>query len=120
MSTDSREVRQVRLARNQALFRTVNERVEKVAQEYTALAPLDFICECAITDCGRPVELTREEYEAIRRNPAHFFVLPDHVFPEVEVVVEDRERFVIVEKFGIGGRVAAAADTRRPGSDAAG
>jgi hypothetical protein len=113
MSTDSTEVRQVRLARNQALFRDVNERVEKVAEQYTALAPLAFICECAISDCGRRVELTREEYESIRSNPTHFFVLPDHVFPEVEAVVEDRGQFVIVEKFGIGGRVAAAADGRR-------
>jgi hypothetical protein len=113
VSSDSGDVREVRLARNQSLFRSVNERVEKVAQQYTALAPLGFICECAITDCGSHLELTRDEYDEIRKHPTRFFVLPDHVFPEVEVVVEDREQYVIVEKIGRAGRVAAAADVRQ-------
>jgi hypothetical protein len=113
MSSDSADVREVRLARNQSLFRSVNERLEKVAQQYTALAPLGFVCECAITDCSRHLELTREEYEAIRKNPTRFLVLPDHVFPEVEVVVEDRGQYVIVEKIGRAGRVAGAADVRQ-------
>ena len=30
------------------------------------------------------IELARDEYEGIRLNAAHFVVLPDHVFPEVE------------------------------------
>ena len=120
MSTDSSEVRQVRLAQNQSLFRAVNERVETVAGQFAATAPLSFICECAYTDCGRHIELTREEYEAIRANATHFFVLPDHVFPEVEAVLEDRGAYVVVEKLGIGGRVAAAGDLRPPETDAVG
>ena len=113
MASESTDVRQVRLARNQSLFRTVNERVEKVADQFVVSAPLGFICECAIPDCGKTIELTRDEYEEIRLDGTHFFVLPDHVFPEVEIVVDDRERYVIVAKVGVGGRVAAATDPRR-------
>ncbi len=113
MSSDSAVVREVRLAQNQALFRNVNERVGKVVQQLSAGAPVSFVCECAIVDCARQIELTHDEYEAIRRDPTHFFVRPDHVFPEVEVVLEDRESYVIVEKFGAAGRVAAAADPRQ-------
>jgi hypothetical protein len=35
------------------------------------------------------------------------------VFSEVEILVEERERYVTVEKLGAGGRVAAATDPRR-------
>jgi hypothetical protein len=112
MPHDSLEARQVRLGKNQALFRTVNEQVEKIATEQTTADPIGFICECATPNCGSHIELAHGEYEAIRRNPTHFFVLPDHVFPEVEKIVDDRGRYVIVEKFGAGGRLAAAVDVR--------
>ena len=61
-------------------------------------------------DCGTYIELAQGEYETIRRAPTHFFVLPDHVFPEVETIVDDRGRYVVVEKFGAGGRVVEAID----------
>ena len=112
MSNDSSDFRHVRLAQNQALFRSVNERVEKVVQHFSADAPVGFLCECPLQDCTSHIELARDEYEGIRLNATHFFVLPDHVFPEVEIVVEDRARYVIVEKIGVAGRVAAAADPR--------
>ncbi len=108
MATDSLEARQVRLGKNQALFRAVNEQIEHIAGEQTMSGQLSFLCECASPDCGAYIELTRGEYEAIRRDPTHFFVLPDHVFPEVETIVDDRGRYVVVEKFGAGARVVEA------------
>jgi hypothetical protein len=114
MSLESLEVRQVRLAKNQSLFREVNERVEAVLLKFPAeRRPVGFVCECALDDCSSYIELARDEYEAIRMDPTHFFVLPGHVFPEVERVVEDRGAYVIVEKFGAGGRVAAGTDPRQ-------
>jgi hypothetical protein len=105
---DSGEARQVRLGKNQSLFRSVNERVEKIIEQQTTYGPVKFICECANPECGASIELTLGEYEAIRKDPTHFFVLPDHVFPEVENVVDDRGRYVVVEKFGGGQRIAEA------------
>jgi hypothetical protein len=112
MPDDSLEARQVRLGKNQALFRTVNEQVEKIAEKQATADPISFICECARPDCGNQIELAHGEYEALRQNPTHFFVLPDHVFPEVENVVDDRVRYVVVEKFGAGGRVVSEVDDR--------
>ena len=112
MSDESLEVRQIRLARNQSLFREVNERVESVLLKFAADGPIGFVCECAIENCSSYIELEREAYEAIRANPTHFFVLRDHVFPEVEFIVDDRDTHVVVEKIGAGGRVAEAAHTR--------
>jgi hypothetical protein len=113
MSDDSLEARQVRLAKNQALFRAVNEEVENIAENQTDPGPISFVCECATPDCGSPIELAHGEYEAIRRDPKHFFVLAGHVFPEVENIIDDRGRYVVVEKFGAGGRVAAAVGDER-------
>jgi hypothetical protein len=112
MPTDSADVRGIRLAKNQALFRSVNERVAIISRTVSTFGRLEFMCECGIHECGQYVELTREEFEAVRLQPTHFFVLPGHVFPETEVVVEDRGRYLIVEKFGAAGGVALVTDDR--------
>jgi hypothetical protein len=112
MSTDSTEARQFRFAENQSLFREVNQRVETLTErEATVTEPINFVCECAMTDCSAHIELTDADYEAIRANPRRFFVLPDHVFPEAEEVVGQEEGYVIVEKVGAAGRVAEASAT---------
>ena len=113
MANEAFEGRQIRLAKNQALFRAVNERVEALANESGTRGQHDFVCECASPECGSRIELAIGEYEAIRRIPTHFFVLPHHVFPEVEVIVDDRSRYVVVEKMGAAGEVATAVDARR-------
>ena len=110
MATDSLEARQIRLGKNQALFRAVNSEIDDMAKEQSTVLPLNFLCECADPDCDAYIELTQGEYEAVRSNPTRFFVLPDHVFPEVETTVDDRGRYVVVEKFGAGGRIVEAID----------
>jgi len=110
MATDSLEARQFRLGKNQALFRAVNEEIDYIGQEQTTVLPLNFLCECADPNCDVYIELTQGEYEAIRKSPTRFVVLPDHVFPEVETIVDDRDRYVVVEKFGAGARVVEAID----------
>jgi hypothetical protein len=46
--------------------------------------------------------------EAVRENPRRFFVASndDHVIPEIEQVLEQNERFWVVEKFGQSAAVA--------------
>jgi len=63
-------------------------------------------------ECSVRIEVTHGNYEAIRVSPTRFFVLPDHVFSEVEEIVSQEDGFVIVEKVGDAGRVAEALDTR--------
>lgn len=108
----SLEARQIRLAKNQALFRTVNEQVESIAKAHGIGDPISFLCECANPDCAEEIELAHGEYEAIRQDPMGFPVLPGHVFPEVEKVADDRGQYVVVQKFGAGGKFVAAVDTR--------
>ena len=107
--------RQVRAAKNQALFREVNERVEKLNEAFSLLLPVgEFVCECADAACAERIGLTMQEYEAVRAHASRFLVAPGdaHYVPEVERVVEKHERFWIVEKFEDGGRVAAGLNPR--------
>jgi hypothetical protein len=106
--------RQARFGNNQSLFRSVNEEMETLSAAGTTVGAVGFFCECANPDCSDRIDLSLGDYEAIRQSPTQFFVLPKHVFLEVEAVVDDRSSYVIVDKFGEGGRVAVATDDRQP------
>ncbi len=58
------------------------------------------------------VALTLGEYEAVRANPRRFVIVRGHDLPEVEVVVEDHERYAVVEKVGAAGDEAERQDPR--------
>lgn len=106
-------------ARNQALFRDVNERIEEITDRdgYPRLEPRDFLCECANTECKATISLTRDEYEEIRRIPTRFPIARGHDDAEIERVVEETDRYVVVEKFGEGGVLAVELDPRRTSGD---
>jgi SpoU rRNA methylase family enzyme len=101
--------RQVRAAKNQSLFREVNERIEELRPDEMLI---DFACECSDTDCTASLTLSIEEYESVRRFPTHFLVMPGHELDEVERVAEQNERYAVVEKFGAGGPAAVRLDPR--------
>jgi hypothetical protein len=106
-----------RAARNEALFRRVNERVEEVNKAFESiLEDADFFCECADIDCMEKIGMTLPEYEKLRDVSTHFAVKPGHVVPEAERVVEERPGYVVVEKVGRAGERAAELDPREPGT----
>jgi hypothetical protein len=104
------EVQRERAARNQSLFREVNERIEDLASNASFAG---FICECMNESCDEQVSLTLEEYEHIRSMSNRFFVLPGHNVDEVEDIVETSDRFVVVAKLGRGASVAEHLDPRK-------
>jgi hypothetical protein len=91
--------RERRLGRNEALLRSVNERIDEVGGAYTLHdEPLDFVCECARTDCSERVRLRRAEYERAREKPTWFIVVEGHERPDIERVVDRIGEYLIVEK----------------------
>ena len=98
-----------RAARNQSLFREVNERIEDLSA-FASFA--SFICECLAEGCSEAISLTLEEYEHIRSDGNRFFVLPGHEVVSVEEVVEATDRFVVVSKIGAGAQLARRLDPR--------
>ena len=90
--------RSARLAANEAVFRAGNESIRKATRHRSETA---FLCECGDPHCFRRVELSAEEYEAVRSHPARFLVVPGHEdLTAGEVVVEERGEWTVVEKRG--------------------
>jgi hypothetical protein len=111
---EATDLRQERIARNQALFREVNERLEGLNRTMSQLIPVsDFICECANPECFERIGLTIPEYEALRADPTHFAVRHGHVFHEAERVVDERTGYSVVEKFEAAAGYAIRSDPRR-------
>jgi hypothetical protein len=102
-----------RAARNQAMFREVNERLQELASNYQATTGTAvFSCECADLSCIEQIDMTLDQYEDVRRGPNQFLVLAAHVVPDVENVVREHDGFVVVAKIGEGAAIAANADPR--------
>jgi hypothetical protein len=98
-----------RVARNEALFRELNERVEGLAADSPRI---DFVCECGHLDCLKRLALTRTTYEQVRSDPRRFVVAPGHENVEIERVVARLGGYFVVEKVAEAARVAIEHDPR--------
>jgi hypothetical protein len=100
-------------ARTQALFREVNEQIEQSPGGTRTDGHDRFICECGNLDCMQQIELTRAEYEHVRGHASRFIVALNHENPETESIVEQNERFAVVETYaGAASQIARETDPR--------
>ena len=93
--------RKERIAKNEASFREINERLSQGLR----LVPhnpelLEFICECGNQTCEEHVQLSQHEYEQVRLDSRRFAIVPGHAIPDAERVVSSNDRFDVVEKLG--------------------
>lgn len=103
--------RNERAARNQSLFREVNERV--VALEQGGLqevagdgSAVHAICECANVACHEVIVMDIEAYSGIRSSPLLFLIKRGHEWPDVERVYSEHDGYIVVEKLGETGEMA--------------
>jgi hypothetical protein len=89
-----------RAARNEEIFRGVNERIEAGAEQHRVESPLPYHCECGDSACLGKIELRPAEYERIVDERYRFVVLPGHEDESIERVIERQASFVVVEKIG--------------------
>jgi hypothetical protein len=101
-------------ARSQVVYREVNERIAELTGLLNETGVNLFICECSDPGCAEALEVTRDEYEAVRSDPARFFVVQGHQLPEVERVVGGNRRYVVVEKLGVAAEIATASASHSP------
>lgn len=105
--------REKRLAKNETLFRSVNEQIEDAATSGGRDAHVfEFLCECSNPDCTLLLPLTVFEYEHVRANPTHFLVAPGHELPEIESVVARKGSYQVVAKHGEAALLAIEEDPR--------
>jgi adenylylsulfate kinase-like enzyme len=107
--SDALDARRIRAAKNQSLFREVNERIEHLAGTASSVT---FLCECLHEECDERISMTREEYETVRARPNRFFVLEGHADADIEETVERHDRYLVVSKLGAGGELAVSLDPR--------
>lgn len=112
LSSATAASRERRLAKNEVLFRDVNERIEQAAEDASFSGPMVFVCECGNAQCAETIEVTLAEYEAARSQPTLFLVVPGHELGEITRVLDQNERFAVVEKVGEAGAIAQRHDPR--------
>jgi hypothetical protein len=106
-----------RVGRNDAAFREANEGIRDAARsmELDDNLLIPFICECADVECTEIVKLSGDEYEAVRTDPTHFLNARNH---QVNAkgwarVVDEFDRYTIVEKVEDAAQVAVELDPRQ-------
>lgn len=109
MSTYHKQV-----GRNEDEARTANEivSVEGEQSHLDGHELLAVLCECGDRSCHDPLEMTVDQYEEIRSDPAHFAVLKGHEILECERIILSNDEYLIVEKFGDAGEIADQGDPR--------
>lgn len=107
----SDDLTKIRIAENQATFRRANENIERAAEAIGLDGEVPFICECAEPACTAIVRLSLDAYAEVRQDPRLFFNMPGHEAIAVEngagAVVADRGTYILVEKTGLAGEIAA-------------
>jgi hypothetical protein len=110
LSAMSRSAEQA--AKNESTFRQANERLEEKAAELGfGDESTPCLCECEDERCTRVIELTREEYEAVRASPRRFLMQPGHQEPD-DRVVREAAHYIVIEKSGKEGDLVADQDPR--------
>ena len=89
--------RSERLAQNESRFRELNEEIERLERGWPQ-KEIDFVCECADETCAKVMTMTLAEYAEVRADPTKFAALRGHQNPDIERVVESRDRYVVVRK----------------------
>jgi hypothetical protein len=103
-----------RAAKNEATFRRANEILEDKAGDLgLSDERTPYLCECEDERCTAVIQLTREEYEAVRAHPKRFVMAPGHQKADARVLQEE-PGFTVIEKHGEEGDLVAEEDPRSP------
>ena len=89
-----------RAARNEEIFRGINERIEEGAEQHGVETPLPFHCECGRVTCLDTIEISPSVYVRVVQERYRFVVIPGHEEPAIERIVERQPSYVVVEKIG--------------------
>jgi hypothetical protein len=86
-----------KIARTEALFREVNERIAESAERFDA-DETRFVCECSDPTCTHRIDATLHQYEEVREDGASFLLVPGHEDERVETVVRHAPGHAVVQK----------------------
>lgn len=106
--------RAVRRGHNEALFRNVNERLERLNETFATVTDLyEIVCECGNSECSELIRLEPATYARIRDDASLFIVVPGHEELTLESVVEQHGDYEIIRKKpGLPEEIARATEPR--------
>ena len=105
--------REERMALNEAASRRINEGIEQAHQGDPPGRRMTITCECALKSCDRLIEITTAEYQEVRSDARQFAIVPEHFIGDIERIVFENDRFVVVAKrAGTPADVATETDPR--------
>lgn len=89
-----------RIGLNEVMFRSVNEQIEGLNRKLGDVSDnsMHIVCECGDASCMDRLVVPVGDYERVRSDSTFFLVLPGHEKPDVEVVVEERDGWLVVRK----------------------
>lgn len=99
------------LARQQALFRLVNEQLSAIDGDGSP-ERVAVVCECSDQACLERLHVPAATYEAVRRDPARFVLYPGHEAAGLDHVISTDDGYVVAEKRGSDADVVRALDPR--------
>jgi hypothetical protein len=103
-----------RESETQARSREDNESARARGSPTTDGGLSPFRCECGDEACPCSIRLTAAEYESVRAYATHFAVARNHENPESEQLIEEHERFAVVEMVsGAAAKLARKSDPRQ-------
>jgi len=93
------EERGERIGRNEALFREVNENIERISATLEVNDErLQILCECGVPTCLEQLDVAMADYERVRSEPTLFLIKPGHEHADLEEVVEEHDGYHVVRK----------------------
>jgi hypothetical protein len=105
--------REERVARNEAVSREINEGLEQAHADEPPDRYMRMYCECGQSGCENMIAITASEYERVRSDPVRFVIVREHLISDIERVVEETDRFVVIAKReGTPAQVAREDDPR--------
>ena len=89
---------------SQEAFRRANDGIAARARELDVDDRTPFLCECSDVRCTQILQLTLEEYGAVRSDDGRFMIAPGHPHGDDEHVLEQSDGYWVTEKDGDGVR----------------
>jgi hypothetical protein len=98
-----RSVREKRVTQNDAVYEGRRELLDALVRDYPdeeadsssmQFYGSSFRCECTSTSCAEPIEISLEDYGALRSEPTHFAVYPGH--EDFDPIVSRGDKVVVV------------------------
>jgi hypothetical protein len=85
--------------RRQALFREVNEQIEKLSDGWELFdGSISVLCECGRAGCNEALEVSRTLYDDVRAAPSRFILKVGHELDDVDAVIARHDGYVVAER----------------------